>query len=116
MVGFGPKIMNLMHHPPTDGSETWLNEQHKAYEPLAPGPALHAMNAHVLNSVAEILNDIGPKFETKKFYLWLRNSFTLATTGALFGTQNPLTEDLKLNDCLWYVPWIQTIVYCTKYF
>jgi hypothetical protein len=68
MVGFGPKIMDLMHHPPTDGSETWLNEQHRAYEPLAPGPALNEMNTHVFNSVAEILNDIGPESDHRVLY------------------------------------------------
>lgn len=103
MVGFGPKIMHLMHHPPTDGSETWLSEQHRAYDPLAPGPALNEMNANVLNSVAEILNGIGSEFETKLFYLWLRKAFTLATTGALFGARNPLAEDTKLNESLWCV-------------
>lgn len=101
MVGFGPNIMDLMHHPPTNGSESWLNAQHKPYDMLAPGAALHDMNARVLNSVADIINSIGPEFETMKFYLWLRKSFTLATTCALFGAHNPLTEDPQLNDSLW---------------
>jgi hypothetical protein len=95
--------MKLMAKAPTDGSEYWLHAQHKAYEPLAPGPQLNEMNTHVLNSVAEILNTVGPQFETKKFYLWIRDSFTSATTGALFGAHNPLTDDPKLNDYLWYV-------------
>jgi hypothetical protein len=103
MVGFGPNIMDLMHNPPTNGTERWLHAQHKPYDTLAPGPALNDMNARVLNSIAETLNSVGPEFETKKFYIWLRNSFTVATTGALFGAQNPLTEDPKLNDSLWYV-------------
>lgn len=101
MVGFGPNIMDLMHHPPTNGSESWLNAQHKPYDLLAPGAALNDMNARVLNSVADIINSIGPEFETKQFYLWLRKSFTLATTCALFGAHNPLTEDPQLNDSLW---------------
>lgn len=101
MVGFGPRIMDLMRNPPTDGSESWMSEHHKVYEVLSPGPPLNEMNAHVLNSVANILNEVGPNFETKKFYLWLRDAFTFATTGALFGAQNPIRDSPELNDCLW---------------
>jgi hypothetical protein len=104
MVGYGPNLMDLMHHPPTDGSENWLSAQHRAYDTLAPGPALNEMNARVLNSVADVLNHVGPVFETKKFYLWIRDSFTFATTTALFGAKNPLAIDTTLNDALWYVP------------
>ncbi|KFY30409.1 hypothetical protein V494_08160 [Pseudogymnoascus sp. VKM F-4513 (FW-928)] len=101
MVGFGPNIVDLMHNPPKDGSMKWLDTQHKPYDMLAPGAALNDMNARVLNSVADILNAVGPEFETKHFYLWLRKAFTHATTSALFGAHNPLTEDPKLNDSLW---------------
>lgn len=101
MIGFGPNIMGLMGHSPSNRSGSWLGEQHRAYEPLLPGAALIVMNSQVLNSIAEILNTIGIDFETKKFYLWLRRAFTLATTSALFGARNPLTEDPELNESLW---------------
>lgn len=102
MVGFGPNLMHLMHHPPTDGSISWLNDQHRGYESLAPGLPLHAMNTHVLNSISEILSSVGPQFETKPLYLWIRDTFTLATTGALFGAKNPIADDPSLVEALWY--------------
>jgi hypothetical protein len=113
MIGFGPKIMDLMNHPPTDGSIAWLHDQHKSYEPLAPGPALNDMNTRVLNTIAEIFNPIGTEFETKKFYLFIRDSFTIATTKALFGANNPLTNDPQLNDSIWYV--LDNRILSTKY-
>ena len=93
--------MNLLKHPPTDGSISWFDDQHKTYEYLAPGPSLYAMNADVLNSVSDILNPVGSEFETKHFYLWIQEAFTLATSKSLFGAKNPLSEDPKLVEALW---------------
>lgn len=101
MVGFGPNLVNLMHHPPTDGSIAWLHDQQKRYDVLAPGPALYEMNVRVLESLSGVLNQIDASFETKKLYLWVRDTFTVATTGALFGLENPLIRDTNLIDDLW---------------
>ena len=101
MIGFGPNLMNLMNHPPTSGDIKWLDEQHRAYDKLTPGPALWDMNARVLSNISVLLNGIGDKFETKAIYLWLRDAFTIATSEALFGSNNPLSRDKSLRDRFW---------------
>lgn len=100
-VGFGPNIVHLMHNPPTDGSISWLHDSHRTNDMLAPGPALWDMNVRVLESLFEVVNQLGSEFEEKTLYMWLRNTFTTATTGALFGRNNPLIHDPTLNDDLW---------------
>jgi hypothetical protein len=102
MVGFGPNLGHLMRHPPTDGSMRWLHDQDRNYSTLAPGPALYEMNVRVLESLSADFNTVGASFETKKLYLWLRDTFTTATTKALFGLDNPLIKDPALCDDLWY--------------
>jgi hypothetical protein len=101
MVGFGPNLVHLMHHPPADGSIAWLHDQHKRYDVLAPGPPLYEMNTRVLEGLTGVLNQIDASFETKQLYLWVRDVFTVATTGALFGLDNPLIRDTKLIADLW---------------
>ncbi|KAH8599917.1 cytochrome P450 [Bisporella sp. PMI_857] len=101
MVGFSSRITELMKAAPSHSSTGFLSDQHKVYELLAPGPTLQAMNANVLNSISDILDSVGSEWDTKRIYLWLRDTFTLATTTSLFGVTNPITEDPKLNESLW---------------
>ncbi|KAH0423409.1 prostacyclin synthase [Colletotrichum camelliae] len=101
MVGFGPNIMNLFHHPPTDGSLPWTDDQHRSYAPLSPGPDLLEMNTYVLKRISRTINSVGPEFETKTLYLWLRDAFTKATLGSLFGDENSLTTSPTLIQDLW---------------
>ncbi|KZL74598.1 prostacyclin synthase, partial [Colletotrichum tofieldiae] len=101
MVGLGPNIMDLFHHPPTDGSIPWIDDQHRSFGSLAPGPDLQEMNTYALNKISKTINAIGNDFETKKLYLWLRDSFTMATVGSLFGDRNSLMADPTLSQNLW---------------
>lgn len=101
MVGLGPNVMHLFHRPPTDGSVAWIEDQHPSFAPLAPGPDLQEMNTYVLNKISTTINAIGNDFETKKLYLWLRDSFTMATVGSLFGGENSLMADYALSQDLW---------------
>lgn len=101
MIGFGPNIAHLMHHPPTDGSVKWLHDQHKNNELLALGPGLYDMNLRVLDSLSSAINQVGACFESKRLYTWLRDTFTVATSEALFGLDNPLAQDPTLNKDLW---------------
>ncbi|KAK1980431.1 cytochrome P450 [Colletotrichum cereale] len=101
MIGFGPNLMDLFHHPPTDGSVAWIDDQHPAFAPLAPGPDLQEMNTCALNKISKTINAIGADFETKKLYLWLRDSFTMATVASLFGDKNSLTADPALSQNFW---------------
>ncbi|KAH8657754.1 cytochrome P450 [Xylariales sp. PMI_506] len=101
VVGYGPNLNQLLRHPPTDGSISWLNDQHKRYDVLSLGPGLYAMNVRVLESLSGVLNQLGSAFETKQLYLWLRDTFSVATTAALFGLDNPLIQDPTLLKNLW---------------
>ncbi|KAK2033732.1 cytochrome P450 [Colletotrichum zoysiae] len=101
MVGLGPNIIDLFHHQPADGSIAWIDDQHRAFASLAPGPDLQKMNSYALNRIAKIINAIGNDFETKKMYLWLRESFTMATVGSLFGDKNSLMTDATLSHNYW---------------
>ncbi|KAI3538710.1 hypothetical protein CABS01_13298 [Colletotrichum abscissum] len=101
MVGLGPNVMDLFHNPPSDGSVSWIEDQHPSFAPLAPGPDLQEMNTYVLNKISETINSIGPDYETKKLYMWFRDSFTMATVGSLFGDKNSLMQDPTLSKNLW---------------
>ncbi|KAF5510978.1 25-hydroxycholesterol 7-alpha-hydroxylase [Colletotrichum siamense] len=101
MVGFGPNIMNLFHHPPTDGSLPWTDDQHRSYAPLSPGPDLLEMNTYVLKRISQTINSVGPELENKTLYLWLRDAFTKATLGSLFGDKSSLTASPTLIQDLW---------------
>ncbi|KAJ0311225.1 hypothetical protein COL516b_001930 [Colletotrichum fioriniae] len=101
MVGLGPNVMDLFHNPPTDGSISWIEDQHPSFAPLAPGPDLQEMNTYVLNKISKTINSIGTEYETKKLYMWFRDSFTMATVGSLFGDKNSLMKDPTLSKNLW---------------
>ncbi|KAK1948933.1 cytochrome P450, partial [Colletotrichum sublineola] len=101
MVGLGPNIIDLFHHPPADGSIAWIDDQHRSFATLAPGPNLQKMNSYALNNIAKIINAIGTDFETKKLYLWVRDSFTMATMGSLFGDKSSLMTDATLIRDFW---------------
>jgi hypothetical protein len=58
------------------------------------------MNAKLLSEVAESLSNIPDVFEPDSLYLWLRKTFTLAVTPALFGEHNPFLIDQQLVDAL----------------
>jgi cytochrome P450 len=89
--------------PKNDKEECFNNEMHKVYhEPLQPGPALQETNGVMLREVARFMNKIGTEYERKELYGWLRDSFTVATTIALFGSQNTFVSDPTLTDALWY--------------
>ena len=103
LLGYSPSAMEIVSSPKkNEKGFSFMGDMHNAmHESLIPGPALHSMNAKVLGVIAADLMKIGPDFETRPLWLWLRNTFTIATTTALFGEKNPLTNDPALIQKFW---------------
>ena len=70
---------------------------------LQPGQPLFDMNARALNKFALFLDDIGVEGQYTDLYEWLKRRFTIATTEALYGPINPISEDESM---------IQNLMYC----
>lgn len=100
----GDSLKIVKHLPTHEGESYLLGDFHAAiHASLAVGPGLHKMNASVLNSVAGIINSIDGDSDLKvdSFYVWLRDSFTFATSKALFGVHDPFEIDPSLCDAAW---------------
>ncbi|KAK7428295.1 hypothetical protein QQZ08_005192 [Neonectria magnoliae] len=72
--------------------------------PAMTGAHLHRMNANALNYVSGQLDGIGgggKAFEVPNLFLWVRDLMTMATTEALYGSENPLRENPSLVEDLW---------------
>lgn len=111
-IAFAKRVLNcktehlnqMTHIPENDKEECYNNDMHKIYhEPLQPGPELQKMNSRVLEKITEVVNEIGSEFETKDLYMWLRDSFTMATSISMFGSRSPIALDPSLIEPLWYV-------------
>lgn len=97
------KFAATSYTPKNDKEECYNNDLHKVYhDPLKPGPDLQQTNAAMLLQVSKFMNEIGPEYEQIELYAWLRYSFTVATSVALFGARNPFPSDPSLTDALWY--------------
>ena len=91
-------------YPENDQEVCFINEIHKHYHaPLSPGPLLYPMTARMLQELSNLVNGIGPNYERKDLYHWIRDSFTVGTSKALFGSRNPMVGDASLIDALWYI-------------
>lgn len=101
VVGWGPVFTDLVNNLPSDGSISWMEDQHTNYVNMGPGPALFEMNKKLLNGIAGFFESVGADFETVKLYQWFREPFTKATVASLFGEKNCLTEDATLSQNLW---------------
>jgi len=97
------KFLATCYTPKNDKEECYNNDMHRVYhEPLQPGPDLQQTNAAMLRQISNFMNKIGPQYEQKELYMWLRDSFTIATSFALFGSRNPFPSDPSLTTALWY--------------
>lgn len=74
---------------------------------LQTGDALLEMNTRALNCFAGFLDEIGKNDQGKgkdelevRLSGWIRHTFTLATSAAIFGPDNPIRQDHTLIRCL----------------
>jgi hypothetical protein len=96
--------MKIIAAPPqVEGGENYLSAIHQSmYQAMAPGQSLLEMNSRVLNTMARYLDQIGTDKKTQSLYQWVKDMITLATADALYGAKNPISDDKKLIDCLWW--------------
>jgi hypothetical protein len=73
------------------------------HENLLPGPKLQLMNNMALRDIATQMNGIQDEYNDN-LWIWLRNSFTIASSNALFGEHNILAKSPSLIDGFWWVP------------
>lgn len=93
-----------MHAPPdssTGRNEYMVDTHNSLHTSMFPGPGLWEMNARVLEKVAEMVNVIDSEFEERNLWYWLRDSFTMATSEALFGVHHPLAKHPSLVQAAW---------------
>jgi len=86
-----------------NNGDSFLNEDHRRMvATLSPGPALLELRTAVLDRVAGSVNGIG---DGEKFgmYRWMRDILTIASAEAIYGPENPFSNDPALVNALWYV-------------
>lgn len=96
----GTKIVQLNHD--NEKVNSYVRDMHNSmHESLIVGPALYEMNSTVLRNIGKELNSIGSAIETKPLFLWLRNTLTVASSAALFGSNHIFANDQSLVDAYW---------------
>ncbi|RDW62260.1 hypothetical protein BP6252_11693 [Coleophoma cylindrospora] len=96
------RVKKILEYNAPNDEPTYLSELHTATSSsLMNGPALHEMNARVLECLFESLNGIGAEEQQKNLYDWIRYIFTQASAEALYGPQNPIKHDRSLIESLW---------------
>ncbi|KAK4973987.1 hypothetical protein LTR66_011142 [Elasticomyces elasticus] len=71
------------------------------YATLAPGPELNELNLAVLDQFADTINKFDASGREVKLWAWLRHHFSLASTNALYGPQNPFAIHPELEEVFW---------------
>lgn len=69
---------------------------------MIAGPDLQLMKLRSLDRFAEFLNDIDISEQPKRLYSWIGDCFTVATATAMYGLQNPISEDPGRIQTMWY--------------
>jgi hypothetical protein len=105
-MGFSDNVVKLMKDvpggPAGQQNSPYINDRNLSmHHPLQPGLALKKANAAVLKSVATLVNEFGTDWEEINVRLWLRDSFTKATSRGIYGAAIPITDDPELIQALW---------------
>lgn len=101
MLGVSDEVMVLMKKPATEKEPHILREFDKVIHESLMGDSLHKTNISALDAIALSINGIVNSFAPDSLFLWLRNTLTMATSDALFGSKNPLKTNPSLVDSLW---------------
>lgn len=103
MFDLSPRVMDILSYDPPDPNEpTYLRDANTSmFETLQPGPCLYKMNGRLLGRLSEVFNEIGTQEVERKLYEWVRDSFTIASGDALYGSENPFAKDASLIQSIW---------------
>jgi hypothetical protein len=95
--------MKILTRRPTNKKDEYpiaKDVQQAMHNSMAAGTSLLQMNARALNSFAVYLNEIDTTEKLESFYDWIRHCFTVASAEALYGPENPVSENNDLIQSL----------------
>ncbi|OCL09481.1 cytochrome P450 [Glonium stellatum] len=102
MVGFDNQTMNILRHKSAkeEGRSVLMDEMHEMiYSVLSP-TEIKDISVGVLQQLTECINEVTGSIETDLF-LWVRSQFTMATTYAIYGPENPFVMNPSLEEPFW---------------
>ena len=89
-----------------DGEGGLIPDNHKAtWQTLAPGPQLDTLIKTLLTEVLPFLDELSVSKcgnTSVDLLAWVRKTFTLAGTEALYGPEIPFSSDSGLEKAFWY--------------
>jgi hypothetical protein len=101
-IGFDKHATDIVGFRAPKGERSYMTDLHQEmYPSLAQGPSLLETNARVLNYLSKSLNVIHTSPKKHRLFRWLRDEYTLASADALYGSQNPISEDPELIQPVW---------------
>jgi hypothetical protein len=106
---------DIICYEPKKGESSYMLELHQEmYAALAQGPSLLQTNTRVLNCLAKSLNSVGTNQQSKALFRWLRDFYTVGSAEALYGSQNPISEDRSLIQPVWSVRYSDFLQFLTN--
>lgn len=111
LFGVDKDAASLTRKNMQDENGEWLNTHPMNmanYVNLQPGPNLDATTRKMQRNLNPIMDQLssqsqGDEDTTIGLYAWVKNSFCLATTEAIYGRENPYKLQPELIDSFWYV-------------
>ncbi|KAJ5046322.1 uncharacterized protein L3040_003569 [Drepanopeziza brunnea f. sp. 'multigermtubi'] len=85
----------------SSSNSCYMQELHNEMYGALMGPSLLETNARLLNCLAQTLNGLGTAWEDRKLFSWLRTFYVTASAEALYGKENPIAWDEKLEPLIW---------------
>ncbi|CAG8982251.1 hypothetical protein HYALB_00004485 [Hymenoscyphus albidus] len=101
MLNVSDATISLLKIPAGEKEASMLRESSKAIHESLTGENLHRTNLKALESISLIINGIDGCFTSDSLFRWLRLTLTLATSDALYGSQNPFRINKSLIESLW---------------
>lgn len=97
------KYLEIIKKPlEVEGGENYMADIHKAmYDALASPQALLDMERDAFGLLAKYLNGIATDGVETKWYRWIRDVISSAAADAMYGPDNPVTQDPSLIDTVW---------------
>jgi hypothetical protein len=103
-LAFDQHATDIICYEPKKGENSYILDLHQEmYAALAQGPSLLQTNARVLNCLTKSLNAVGTTQQPKNLFRWMRDFYTVGSAEALYGPQNPISENHNLIQPVWSV-------------
>ncbi|KUJ08300.1 cytochrome P450 [Mollisia scopiformis] len=94
--------IDIVAFRPEKGEGAYMIDLHnEMHSSLAQGPSLLETNARVLNYLAKSLNAVHAGSKRHQLFRWLRDEYTIASAGTLYGLSNPVSDNPSLIQSIW---------------